>query len=83
MTETAINHLPLGPCDMMMGAVTRRKLHSLHSLSCAMVWHPITLRKVLVDAGWIGKEAAGLSPERIVFDAKKAEEFVRGLCDLM
>lgn len=81
MTETAIEHLPMGPGDEMFGPILTRKLHSIHSASKEMSFHPKTLRKLLESAGWIDEEAVDRTAERIVFDATTLEGFVNRMRD--
>lgn len=79
--RTATKHLPIGPGDEMFGPVVTRTLHSIQSVSKEMSFHPATLRKLLEGVGWIDEEAAGLTAERVLFDAATLEAFVDKMRD--
>lgn len=77
IAETAVNHLPFGASYELFGLPIERKWHSLHTLSSTFSFHEATLRKVLHSVGWLEKNGFKTSANRILFEADKAEKFVR------
>jgi len=71
-------NFPLGAGDVVFGEVIReRKLHSVTSLGREIGFGPPRVTKLLRLKGLISDDQAGLAPQNIVFDAKKATEAVR------
>jgi hypothetical protein len=77
IAETAVNHLPFGASYELFGLPVERKWHSLHTLSSTFSFHEATLRKLLQSVGWLEKNGSKTSANRILFEADKAEKFVR------
>jgi TniQ len=69
---------PLKPGDNVLGEIiTVRKLHSVTSLAKGIGCGAERVKKVLLLAGLIGEDQAGLPNPNIVFDAVKGEQVMR------
>lgn len=74
--EHAIDTLPLGPGDDFFGPITDRRWHSVQSASKDFGLHPKRLRKLLIEADVLSKDAATLANARIMLDAEEIAEFI-------
>lgn len=69
--EHVVETLPIGPGDELLGSVTRRRWHSLHSAALEYGVHPKRLRKLLHEAGHIASGDMALSDGRVLLEAEK------------
>lgn len=81
--EHVIDTLPVGPGDDILGTVTRRRWHSLHSAAIEYGVHPKRLRKLLIEAGHIAPSDAKLSDARVLIDAEKVAAFLQSIATSM
>lgn len=71
--------LPVGPGDDLLGPMTRRRWHSIHSAALEFGVHPKRLRKLLLEAGHISAADMEMSDGRILLDAEKIHGFLQSV----
>lgn len=81
--EHVIDSFPVGPGDVFLGDIDRRRWHSVQTASKEYGAHPLRLRRLLREAGFIGQETDGMSDHRVIFPVEKADAFLRGIKDTM
>ncbi len=72
-----VRDYPIGPGDRILGTVTRRRWHSIHTAFKESGIHQVRLRKLLVEAGIVSREDAGLTDHKIKFDAETVTPLLR------
>lgn len=78
--QHVVDTMPVGPGDTLFGEdVTERKNHSIQSASQVYGLHPKRLRKVLSEAGYLDESHTRATDERVLFNARSAEPFLRRL----
>lgn len=78
LRQHLLETMPIGPGTKFLGRmVESRTVHSIYTLSKATGQHPKRLRKILIEAGLVPKDAIGVVDNRIVFSADEAEQIVR------
>lgn len=77
--EHVVDTLPVGPGDELLGPVTRRRWHSVHSAALEFGVHPKRLRKLLFEAGLISDADMALSDGRVLLDAEKVQGFLQSV----
>ena len=84
ITAFCIETMPIGPGDRLFNKpVQERRNHSIRSASLATGIHPKRLRKLLEIAELIAPETSGLSDDRVVFPAARAQPFLKQMASTM
>jgi hypothetical protein len=82
LREHILDHTAIDTGVFLLGReVTKRRCHSVYSLSIATEIHPKRLRKILENRGLIPKGCAGVALNLLVFPAEETEKFCRELLD--
>lgn len=77
--EHVVDTLPIGPGEALLGPVTRRRWHSLHSAALEYGVHPKRLRKLLHEAGHITDAEMDLSDGRVLLEVEKVRDFLESV----
>jgi len=82
LREHILDHTAIDTGEFLLGReVTKRRCHSVYSLSIATKIHPKRLRKILENRGSIPDGCAGVALNFLVFPADETEKFCRELLD--
>ncbi|MFT4706476.1 MAG: hypothetical protein ACI9PU_000303 [Ascidiaceihabitans sp.] len=82
LREHILDHTAIDTGEFLLGReVTKRRCHSVYSLSIATEIHPKRLRKILENRGLIPEGCAGVALNLLVFPAEETEKFCRELLD--
>lgn len=82
LREHILDHTAIDIGEFLLGReVTKRRRHSVYSLSIATEIHPKRLRKILENRGLIPEGCAGVALNLLVFPAEETEKFCRELLD--
>lgn len=76
-----IDNHPIGPEDSFLGAVPRRRWHSVSTASKVFKLHPKRIRKILLESGLIDADIARKPDPEIMFESAAADELFRKACD--
>jgi hypothetical protein len=82
LREHILDHTAIDTGEFLLGReVTKRRCHSVYSLSIVTKIPPKRLRKILENRGLIPKGCAGVALNLLVFPAEETEKFCRELLD--
>lgn len=82
LREHILDHTAIDTGEFLLGReLTKRRCHSVYSLSIATEIHPKRLRKILENRGLIPEGCAGVALNLLVFPAEETEKFCRELLD--
>lgn len=75
--DTTIDNLPVGPGDELFGPITRRRWHSVQSITKASGIRHGAVKTILLDKGAISAEAATMRDNSILVSAEMLDVVVK------